>query len=190
LHHKADNVNFIKDKKAGKVMCAMTACSILGVLIAVILALSLPKSLVKMYIGIMILSIGVFLTISRKAKMKFRWPRILGLGALAAFNKGISGGGYGPLLTGGQLLSGIKEKNAVAITSMTEGLVCLVGIIIYLCAGTQIYWPLALPLTIGAFISVPAAVWTVKVVPENEIRGKIAYVTMFLGLLTIAKIAF
>jgi uncharacterized membrane protein YfcA len=137
----------------------------------------------------MILAIGIYLSINRKTKSRFSWTRIIALGGLAAFNKGISGGGYGPLLTGGQLLSGIKEKNAVAITSMTEGLVCLIGLIIYICAGTEIYWPLALPLSIGAFISVPAAVWTVKIVPAKEIRGKIAYVTLFLGLLTIVKIA-
>lgn len=190
LHHKADNVDFIKDKKAGKVMTVMTICSVAGVLLAVVLALNLPKNIIKLYIGAMILSIGIFLALSRKAVARFSWPKIIGLGALAAFNKGISGGGYGPLLTGGQLLSGIKEKNAVAITSMTEGLVCFIGILIYLCAGTMIYWPLAFPLTLGAFISVPAAVWTVKILPAKDIRGKIAYVTLFLGLLTIAKIMF
>jgi hypothetical protein len=29
----------------------------------------------------------------------------------------MSGGGYGPVVTGGQLLSGVNGKNAIAITS-------------------------------------------------------------------------
>jgi hypothetical protein len=187
LHHKSGNVNFIKDAKAGKVMLLMAACSIGGTLLAVLVALNLPKFYVKLYIGLMILAIGVFLILKSRSGFLFSWKRITAIGLVAAFNKGISGGGYGPLLTGGQLLSGIREKNAVAITSMAEGLVCFVGIVIYFLSGTGLDWKLAGPLTLGALVSVPAAVLTVKIVPENFIRGQIAYVTLFLGILTVAK---
>ncbi|MDD5698155.1 MAG: sulfite exporter TauE/SafE family protein [Victivallaceae bacterium] len=190
LHHKADNVNFIRDAKSGKVMLLMAACSIAGTLLAVTVALNLPKFYVKLYISFMILAIGVFLLLKNRAGYLFSWKRITLIGLLAAFNKGISGGGYGPLVTGGQLLAGIKEKNAVAITSMAEGLVCLVAIIIYFFSGTEFDWKLTVPLTLGAFLSVPGAVLTVKVIPANFIRGQIAYVTLFLGLLMVAKTLF
>ncbi|MDD5598010.1 MAG: sulfite exporter TauE/SafE family protein [Victivallaceae bacterium] len=187
LHHKADNVDFIRDTKSRKVMLLMASCSIAGTLLAVTVALNLPKFYVRLYIGLMILAIGVFLILKSRTNYLFSWKRITVIGLLAAFNKGISGGGYGPLLTSGQLLSGIKEKNAVAITSMAEGLVCFVAVIIYLLSGTEFDWKLTIPLTLGAFISVPGAVLTVKIIPANFIRGQIAYVTLFLGILMVAK---
>ncbi|MFA6714425.1 MAG: sulfite exporter TauE/SafE family protein [Victivallales bacterium] len=187
LHHKADNVNFIKDTESRKVMLLMASCSIAGTLLAVAVALNLPKFYVRLYIGLMILAIGIFLILKSRTNYRFSWKRITAIGLLAAFNKGISGGGYGPLLTSGQLLSGIKEKNAVAITSMAEGLVCFVAVIIYFLSGTEFDWKLTIPLTLGAFISVPGAVLTVKIIPANFIRGQIAYVTLFLGILMVAK---
>jgi hypothetical protein len=188
MHHKADNVDFIGDKTAKKTMWIMTLCSCIGVLAAVIFALKLPKQYVKIYIAVMIMAMGVFLLIGRKFQQKFSLKKIIAIGTIAAFNKGISGGGYGPLLTGGQVLSGVKEKNAVAITSMAEGLVCLLGFCLYLFSRGGIYWKLALPMTVGAFISVPLAVVTVKILPENHIKNNIAYVTLFLGVLALVKV--
>ncbi|MDD5727996.1 MAG: sulfite exporter TauE/SafE family protein [Victivallales bacterium] len=190
LHHKADNVNFVSDRKSRKVMLLLAACSIAGTLLAVVAALKLPKFYVKLYIAVMILAIGIFLMLKKRSPGLFSWRKILAIGLLAAFNKGISGGGYGPLLTGGQVLSGIKEKNAVAITSMAEGIVCLVAVIIYALGGIKFDWDLTVPLTLGAFVSVPGAVWTVKIIPANFIRDQIAYVTLFLGVLMLAKTIF
>jgi len=31
----------------------------------------------------------------------FSWKRLIAIGLISSFNKGISGGGYGPLVTGG-----------------------------------------------------------------------------------------
>ena len=190
LHHKADNVNFTKDAKSRKVMLLMAACSIGGTLLAVTVALNLSKFYVRLYIGLMLLAIGIFLILKKRTTYIFSWKRITVIGLLAAFNKGISGGGYGPLLTSGQLLSGVKEKNAVAITSMAEGLVCFVAVVIYFFSSIKFDWKLTIPLTLGALISVPGAVWTVKIIPANLIRGQIAYITLFLGVLTVAKTVF
>jgi len=40
---------------------------------------------------------------------------------------GLSGGGYGPLVTSGQVIFGVPAKSAVAITSLAEGITCLAG---------------------------------------------------------------
>jgi uncharacterized membrane protein YfcA len=51
---------------------------------------------------------------------------------VAAFNKGLSGGGYGPLVTAGQVVSGLPPKHAVAISSVAESFTCVVGLAAYL----------------------------------------------------------
>ena len=188
LHHKANNVNFINDVKAKTILRIMTLCSIFGTVIAVIFALNLPKQYVKIYIALMILSIGIFIFIGKRFLGEFRWWKITCIGTLAAFNKGISGGGYGPLVTGGQIIVGVKEKAAISITSLAEGLVCFVGLLLYIILKGNIYWSLAIPLTVGALLSVPAAVLTVKFISAAQIRANIGYVTIFLGVLSLIKI--
>ncbi|MFH1514087.1 MAG: sulfite exporter TauE/SafE family protein, partial [bacterium] len=188
LHHHAGNVNLSKGTKAHKSMLILAACSIAGTIVAVILALKLPKMIVQSYIGVMILLIGIFVLYGKRFSGKFSYKKIFALGTIAAFNKGISGGGYGPLVTGGQVLIGVPEKSAIGITSFAEGIVCFVGLILYIAFSGLPYWELAIPLTLGAALSVPLATWTVKILPEQILRKSIGYATVFLGLLMLLKI--
>lgn len=171
-----------------KVIMLISLCSIIGTISAVFLAISLPKFYLKMYIGILILVIGLVILFTIGRKFKFSWKKITFLGLIASFNKGMSGGGYGPVVTGGQLLSGVDGKNAVGITSMAEGLTCIVGVIAYLFTNVTIDWTLAPYLMIGAILSVPFSVISVKKIKTKYMRLIIGLVTCALGLWTIIKL--
>ena len=187
-HHRVGNVDLRIGTLTGKTALIIAACSLVGTVTAVFVAITIPTLFVKVYIGSMILCIGIFIILSKGTFLKFSWGKIVGLGLVAAFNKGISGGGYGPLVTGGQVMLGVPSKSAVGITSLAEGLSCFVGLVLYVIFRGALDWTLAVPLALGAFLSVPVAVWTVKLVPEHRIRGLIGYVTVFLGALTLIKI--
>jgi uncharacterized membrane protein YfcA len=108
---------------------------------------------------------------------------------VAAFNKGISGGGYGPLVTGGQILSGVGSKNAIGITSLAEGLTCFVGVITYLAfTNHTVDWQLAPSLVLGAILSVPLAAYAVKIIPALRLRLIVGLATLILGALTLLKL--
>ena len=186
-HHSLGNVDLGRGSKARKVVWILSGCSVVGGVAAVFLALKLPTNIVKLYIGAMVLAVGLFILFGRRLVGGFSWRNIVGLGTLAAFNKGISGGGYGPLLTGGQILAGVSEKEAVGVTSLAEGVVCLVGVILYVALHGMPEWSLALPLLTGAILSVPAATWTVKLLPAKSLRRAIGFLTILLGILTLAK---
>ncbi len=110
------------------------------------------------------------------------------MGLVASFNKGISGGGYGPVVTGGQILSGVEGKSAVGITSLAEGLTCLVGIIAYvLVSKNSIDWKLAPLIIAGAVFSVPLSAISVKKIRSRDLKLAIAVLTIILGILTIMK---
>lgn len=190
LHHSFGNVSFRKGTQATRTMSILSVCSVVGTVAAVFFALNLPSRIVKGYIGVMILCIGLFIIFGGRliSGSRFSIKKIITLGTVAAFNKGISGGGYGPLVTGGQVISGVPEKNAIGITSLAEGIVCLVGLILYVSLNGMPFWNLALPLTIGAFLSVPLATFTVKILPSDLLRRYIGYSTLFLGTLTLVKI--
>ncbi|RLB39769.1 MAG: sulfite exporter TauE/SafE family protein, partial [Deltaproteobacteria bacterium] len=46
------------------------------------------------------------------------------------FNKGVGGGGYGPVVTVGGILSGVPVKSMLAVTAVSEGTVCVFSIIV------------------------------------------------------------
>jgi uncharacterized membrane protein YfcA len=188
MHHRLGNVDLGRGTDARRTMLILAACSVVGTVIAVLLAVSLPKQYVKAYIGLMIFGIGIYILLSRSRGGRFSLGKIIGLGTVAAFNKGLSGGGYGPLVTGGQICAGVPAKNAVGICSFAEGLVCLVGLVLYFFLHPGIAWTLALPLMIGGVLSVPAATWTVKVLPEEMLRSRVGYATLFLGCLTLIRV--
>jgi len=171
-----------------KVALLLAACSVIGTVAAVFVAVNIPKFWLKLYIGCLVLSMGVVILICLNRKFKFSKKRIVFLGLIASFNKGMSGGGYGPVVTGGQVLSGVEGKSAVGITSLAEGLTCLVGVITYvLICNNSVDWKLAPYIIAGAVLSVPLSAKSVKIISERKLKLAIALLTITLGILTIVK---
>lgn len=188
-HHRAGNITFSRNSDSSRIGSLMGVCAVGGSVFAVFCALNLPAFWVKLYIGLMVFCVGLFIVFSGSRTIAFSWKRITALGLLSAFNKGISGGGYGPLMTGGQILSGIPEKKAVSLTSLSEGIVCLVSLALYLgFKGSSLNYTLMLPLLCGSILSVPCAVFTVKVLPESFLRRNIGFATLFLGVVALIKL--
>jgi uncharacterized membrane protein YfcA len=191
FHHKFKNSNFKFGGIDLKIALVMAGCSVLGTVGAVFIALNLPKFYIKLYIGVLVLSMGILILATLKRTFKFSWKKISSLGILAAFNKGISGGGYGPLVTSGQILSGVESKSAIGITSLAEGLTCLVGVITYLTfTNHTVDWSLSPSLILGAIVSVPIAAFTVKKFKGESLRLIVGIATTVLGLFTLGKLFF
>jgi hypothetical protein len=97
---------------------------------AALLAVNINKTVLNTYIGLLVFLMGVVILMNRQ--FKFSWKKIIAIGLLSAFNKGISGGGFGPVVTGGQIMAGQEQKKAIAITLFSEIPICLVGFFTYL----------------------------------------------------------
>jgi len=94
-------------------------------ILLVYMAIETPEFAIKTYVSGLVLMMGI-IGLLRLSSRRERWyrPRLLaGFAALAGFNKGIGGGGFGPVVMLGQVFSGIYEKSATAIVSLAEGLV-------------------------------------------------------------------
>ncbi|MBN1871625.1 MAG: sulfite exporter TauE/SafE family protein [Candidatus Omnitrophica bacterium] len=185
FHHTVKNVDFKPKSKDFNVAFVLSLFAVAGTIMAVMLAVKLPAKVLKAWIGAIVLMMGIFILATFNRKPRFTWRKIIVLGTVASFNKGMSGGGYGPLVMGGQLLSGVGVKNAVGITSLSEGITCLVGIILYFFMGKQTDWTLAPWLMAGAVMSVPFAAHTLKKVSERKVKISIAILMSVLGLLTL-----
>ena len=187
-HHRVGNVCFKRGSIHLNICIVLALCSIIGSSIAVFIAINIPSIFLKTYIGLIVLGMGVLILLTLNKEYKFSYRKITGLGLIAAFNKGMSGGGYGPVVTGGQILSGVKGNNAVGITSMAEGLTCVVGVVVFVLSPELIDWELAPSLIIGALCSVPFSTMIVKKLPTKSLKIAIGLLTFILGIVTLIKV--
>lgn len=187
------DLGYIESFKKGfpihlRIALLLATCSIVGTIVAVFMAVSISIFWLKLYIGLLVLSMGMTIIICYNKKFRFSWKKIIALGLVASFNKGMSGGGYGPVVTSGQILSGVESKSAIGITSLAEGLTCLVGVITYvLLSHKTIDWRFAPYIVIGAVFSVPLAALSVKRIGTQKLKVAVAIFTIVLGLFTILK---
>jgi uncharacterized membrane protein YfcA len=187
-HHRARNVDFRPSSRDTRVALVLACCAVVGTIGAIPLAVHLPHRVLQIWIGTLVIVMGLLILGAFNRTFRFTWRRIAILGTVASFNKGLSGGGYGPLVTGGQLLSGINVQNAVGITSLSEGITCLVGFILYCLLETGINWSLISYMTIGALFSVPLASRMLNRIPEKLGRIIVGIMIVVLGCLTLAKV--
>jgi len=173
-----------------KLVILISICSIVGTVAAGFLAINLSTYVLKIYIGVLVFVIGIVIIITINMQFGFSWKKVISLGLVASFNKGISGGGYGPVVTGGQLLSGVEGKNAIGITSLAEGLTCFVGVIFYFLTNSIRSFRLAPFLVFGAVLSVPFSAITVKKIKTKRLRLIIGITTIILGAFSIYKTIF
>lgn len=181
MHHRDGNVDLRRDPRARSVALALGLLSGLGAIAAVSVTVHISKYWLTTIIGLIILSMGLIILATLRTQLRFRLSHLLAVGVVAAFNKGLSGGGYGPLITAGQVVSGVSPKQAVGITSLAEAVTCLVGLAAYLALQRSTDWSLAIPLVSGALLSVPFATLTIRRLPGAWVRGVVGVVTLVLG---------
>lgn len=198
LHHIVGNANFnakihifngkqfLRFSTDFKISLILASFGVIGGAIAAIVALKVPGIYVKTYIGVLVIIVG-FLVL-KEIRWNFDWQKICGIGFLAAFNKGLSGGGYGPLISSGQVIINRNPREAVASTSLSEAVVCISALITYLILdSSNIDLSIMFFLLLGAMGSVPLAVLTVKRISVKKLIPLMGYITITLGTLTLIK---
>jgi len=191
---KLSELGFIKSFQRGaskdfKISFAVVILGIIAIFIAVIITINVPKVFLKTYIGTLILVMGVILIV--KPKFKFSWNKILAVGVLSAFNKGMSGGGFGPVVTSGQMIVGREGKSSIGVTTFTEAPICIVGFLTFWGTKGISDWNLILFLSIGAIVAAPLGAFLTSKFRSGESEQKLKIglgaLTLFLGIWTIAK---
>jgi len=205
-HHRLRNADFsvsngaIKGREGGgfinslkramtrdsKVVLVVSALGILASIIAAVVATSIPKAALNTYIGVLVLVMGAILV--SRSTFRFSWKKILGIGAISAFNKGLSGGGFGPIVTAGQMISGRESKSAIGATTLSEAPICIAGFFMYLLRNGMSTWNLVIFLGVGAVIGALVGPHiTAKLKSEKGVRVGLGILVIVLGIWTLAK---
>ncbi len=186
FHHRAGNVDFVRDALHRRTALILALCSIAGAMAGVQVAVEVSRLFLTRLIGCIVLTAGVFILVARSGFTYRPW-KIMALGMGAAFNKAVSGGGYGPLLTSGQVLAGLGGKPAIAISSLAEAVTCLTGTVLYFLRGQSVQEELAVPILSGALLSVPFSARLVRRIDEGWLKRSIAILTLVLASLTLLR---
>ncbi|MBI4284256.1 MAG: sulfite exporter TauE/SafE family protein [Chloroflexi bacterium] len=179
-------LGYIPRSLDAKVILILVISGLIGGVVGAAFAINIPSIILKGYIGVMVLGIGIAMLVRRNHKGSFTFKKLAGIGVLSAFNKGISGGGYGPLITGGQVLIGRDVKNSIGSATIAEVAVCLVSFLSYVFLKGGIDWQLAAATSIGSITAGPLGALTVSKFGSNKLKLGMGLVTMLLGVFTLA----
>lgn len=188
FHHRFKNVNFSVREEHLRLAVFLGVLSAAGAVLSVLVATNLPKLYLSLYIGVLATVLGLIVWATRNKRYDFSWPKMMFIGFLAAFNKGLSGGGYGPIVTAGQIMSGVEEKSAVGITSLSEALISLIAVITHIWTTGNLDWVLTSCLSVSVLLSAPIAAYMTKRIESGKLKLLISLATSLLGFSTILKV--
>jgi uncharacterized membrane protein YfcA len=177
FHAKDENVSFARGSKPLSAGILLSIGSVLGVFIGAPVFLKSSTRLLTLFIGVIITISGVAIFYCLDHAFRYRRAGVFTLATIAAFNKTLSGGGYGPLMTSGQLLVGVEAKAAAAITSLSEGV------------ASRGHYNLDLLIAVltGSLLVVPLATGSVRRLNERTMKKGIGVATLILGCWTVLK---
>lgn len=182
FHNEFENVQFgLGDdsaREATKILALIVGVGTVAIVISVVLAylaIEVGGPLVQAYLGAVILLCAVTTLLQNYAipTVEYHPRRMAAFAALAGLNKGITGSGFGPVVTLGEIISGIYEKSATAISSMSEGLVSLAGVVSFFAitaVGVNVNLMLLPSVFAGGFLAAIFAPYTVRVMPNDALK--------------------
>lgn len=186
-HNKDHNVKFAKNSIDTKIAIILILFSLIGVIIFSFVNIKLPDNIRQLVISIIIIFVGLLILSTFKFKPHFSWYKVIGIGFFASSIKGITGGGYGPIIISGEIVSGINPKHAVGICMLAEGITCLIGSAIYfLTIGIDL--KLSILLIIGSVLSSPFSALYVHKNKPKKIKFLIALVIICLGIYNLYNV--
>jgi len=188
FNHRLKNADFTPGSRHFNVVMVIGGVGIVGSIIGAMVNTGISNFILGLYIGTLITGTGLFLLLNKTLSIEFSWIKLGFLSLFGSFNKGISGSGFGPIITTGLLYMNTKEKVAVSIQSFSELFVSLVGFTTFLVSGTTLNWNLTWSLSIGVVASTPLAALIVKRIKGGTLRKAIAIVTIILGAATLLQL--
>jgi uncharacterized membrane protein YfcA len=170
-------------------MKKVLAIILLGVFAAAVgsvLAVHVPPWALNAYIGAMVTGIGILLLWGRT--FQFSWKKLIAVGFFASFNKGFSGGGFGPIATGGQVVITDEHRGSIGRTTLAEAPICIIAFTTYVIQKGFSAYSLLGALCVGAAFG---AVWgplLTKKLQAKKIKLILGILLLVLGIRVLLKL--
>ncbi|WP_319522510.1 sulfite exporter TauE/SafE family protein [uncultured Desulfosarcina sp.] len=175
LHREFENVEwkFSPMSETVKLWLIIAGTGVLFNVVAIVgvyKIFNIAKVWIKLYVAVLLLLMGAVSLFQSRKERPYRPKKMVLWAALAGFNKGVGGGGYGPVVTIGGLLAGVPVKSMLAVTAISEGTVSTLAVVTWifmLGSGVTIDYVLLPSFMIATMFSAVAAPYMTRVFPEK-----------------------
>jgi len=202
FHRLVGNISGDVDSPDFKVSTLLSVMGVVGAIIGVTIVTNLSELFVVVYVGLTVIITGMLVV--QRFRWYFSWKKITVFGLIASFNKALSGGGYGTIIAGGQILSGRDTTKALGTTSVAEAVTTGTSWLLYFLFGytlltwqdvismnpftiISIFQELEIPLIIGALLSAPISVYFIKTTDSTRLTPFIGVAAVAFGIFAIVK---
>ncbi|OFY64754.1 MAG: hypothetical protein A2Y71_06175 [Bacteroidetes bacterium RBG_13_42_15] len=187
-HYQFRNASFNPQSEDFKVAVMIFVLGIVAVMIGAFVGLKVSKFALSLYIAILMLVMGLIVLVG--VRFKFSWNRILIIGFISSFNKALSGGGFGPVVTSGQMIVGRNGKNSVGSTTMSEVEICTASFVVWILLNRQCpSIPLMTALCVGALIGGGIGPYLLSRIKDGQLLTKcVGLLAVISGTLALIKI--
>lgn len=187
FHQRYGNIDLRLKGEDAKIASFIIMVGVLIAILAIFIVLSIQisETYLETYIGVVVMAMGIILL--HKRKFDFSWNKLIFIGIFSAFNKALTGGGYGPIMTSGQVISGKEPRSSIGITTLAEAPICIVSFLVYIFFEGSIDPSLPILLCIGALLATPFGPQITAELEETRGRRIIGVYIIFLGVFIITK---
>lgn len=133
FHHKFRNVNFRLHSSDSKVVYVATSTGIAATVVAVLVAVNVPQVVLETYIGLLVLVLGILLL--SRVRFRFSWKKISVVSVIGSFNKGLTGGGFSPVVVSGQITAERTPRQAIGTTVLAKAPIAVAAFLYTLSLG-------------------------------------------------------
>jgi uncharacterized membrane protein YfcA len=186
-NHRLHNVDFRINSQAFKIAAFTGTLGVLGAIVGVLISFNLPLRIVGLYIGFIVIASGILVIISRNLVSEFSWYKMVIISLIGSLNKGLTGSGFGPVITTGTMLSGIDEKASISIQALSEASVSIVGYLTYMMISGHANYQVATTMSLGVLIASPLAANIVHDIDAKMLRILVGILALIIGSYTIWK---
>ena len=185
FHQRFENVDLCWSSRDTRIATVLVATGVLATVVGVYVAVNLSREVLKTYIGVLVIVMGAIMLAC--PSLRFTWRKMTFLGVLSAFNKALTGGGFGPVVTCGQIISGVETRASIGITTVAEAPICIASFLLYMLLNGALEPMLPLLMTLGAVAAAPlGARGTSRRDPGLTLR-LVGLVTVTLGVFTLLR---
>lgn len=187
-HHKLGNADFQSGTTDYNVAKIIIWFGVFACFAGVYVSVSISPKILNTYIALLVIVIGIMILSDKSLIMTAK--KIYALGFISAFNKALSGGGFGPLVAGGQLVfKDRNEKGAIGSTDFAEAPICLLSFFLWIMLKgippLNIIIPMCIGSAVGGFFG-PMALSKIK--SKKKLKMGLGVLILIEGIWVLFKV--
>lgn len=175
-----------------KISLLSTGMGLISTTFAFLFIVNVNEFILTLYISLLMVLAGILMF--PQIKFGFSWKRMILVSGWASFNKAIAGGGYGPIMTIGQMTAGREARQSIAVTDLSEAILAGYGFFLYFICYQFCEFDfiaiivLSLTMIISGICATPIGAFLTKKLEKKNAKRIIGSVSIIIGIFSLIRV--